>query len=269
MYARRTLTAPHRVFTMTAGGCNRFPWDSPKAFKVLSQKDRLKEVITEGLAAQRVFKLRDIYDMCLDDFQKIWVNNQNMKSTIRSHLRTLREEKFIDFIGKGVYEMHIAGPPSLSNLPANPGQIPSEGSRGDDATDASERVADRSVRLSRPWAGTWKRRGSNPPPARASPPAMPTTHIIKDYEPNRCEARIIDKIGSTYQKNGRVFIPDNIRCGYMKREGCGNICLKHFNMTESYGKLWMGTVTSPRPDLELPENQPHHLKCQKFPYKWS
>jgi hypothetical protein len=210
MYGRRTLKAVNLVSTMTANGYNRLPL---AAVPEISQKERMKAIIVgAGLDLQRDFSLAGVYELCLDDFKKIWPNNNNMKASIRGTLQTLRNEGFIDFLGNGVYTMHV----------------------------------EEAVRSRAP------------------------TYITKDYEPHRCEARILDKKAHDYyQKNGCVFIPDNVRCGYMKREGCGNVCLKHFKMTKSYGKLWMGTVTTPRPNLELPENQPHHLKGQKYPYKWS
>jgi len=215
MYARRTPKAVNLVSTMTRNGYNRQPLTTvPGNIRFLSQKEQLKAIIVgAGLDLQYDFSLATVYGLCLDDFKKIWPNNNNMKSTIRGTLRTLRNEGFIDFLGDGVYTMHVEEEEVQPRAPA---------------------------------------------------------YITKDYEPHRCEARILDKKApGYYQKNGYVFIPDNVRCGYMKRVGCGNMCLKHFKMTETYGKLWMGTVTTPRPNLELPVNQPHHLKGQKYPYRWS
>lgn len=217
MYARRTPKAVNLVSTMTRNGYNRQPLTTvPGNIRFLSQKEQLKAIIVgAGLDLQYDFSLATVYGLCLDDFKKIWPNNNNMKSTIRGTLRTLRNEGFIDFLGDGVYTMHVE--------------------------EEEEEVQPRA-------------------------PA----YITEDYEPHRCEARILDKKAlGYYQKNGCVFIPDNVRCGHMKREGCGNVCLKHFKMTEAYGKIWLGTVTAPRPNLELPENQPHHLKGKKYPYRWS
>ena len=95
------------------------------------------------------------------------------------------------------------------------------------------------------------------------------TYITKDYEPNRCEARIMDKKSPGYfQKDGCVHIPDNVRCGHMKRRGCGYLCLKHSNMFD-VGQMWMGRITEKRPNLEKDEYQPKHLKNHKYPYRWS
>ena len=98
---------------------------------------------------------------------------------------------------------------------------------------------------------------------------LPPTHITKDYEPHRCEARIMDKKSPGYfQKDGCVHIPDNVRCGHMKRIGCGYLCLKHSNMFD-IGQMWMGKITEKRPELEKDECQPTHLKNKKYPYRWS
>ena len=210
MYGRLTLKAVNLVSTMTANGYNLSPLPSPSS---LSQKELLKaKIVGAGLDFQDTFSLATVYGLCLDDFKKIWPNNNNMKASIRATLQTLRNEGFIDFLGNGVYTMHVE----------------------------EEQV--------------------QPPRPR---------HITKDYEPCRCEARImcIDPKDGYYRRNNCLYIPDNIRCGHMKRDG-ERYCLKHTN-AHTLGRLWLGSVTEERPDLNIPENQPSHLKKPNNQmYRW-